>query len=139
MTDIFSSAYFLKFLKFGAVGFSGLFVDFGITFLAKEKLKIPKYISNAIGFITAATSNYFLNRVWTFESTNPEVMIEFTEFFVISVIGLGLNTLLLWFLVSKFKFNFYFAKIFAIGLVTVWNFLANAFITFNPDRAFMMF
>lgn len=139
MSDIFSSAYFFKFLKFGAVGFSGLFVDFGITFLTKEKLGIPKYIANAIGFISAATSNYFLNRVWTFQSTNPEVMVEFTEFFVISIIGLGLNTMLLWFLVSKFKMNFYFGKIFAIGLVTIWNFLANAIITFNPDRVFFVY
>jgi len=139
MSEIFSQAYFFKFLKFGVVGFSGLFVDFGITFLTKEKLGIPKYVANAIGFITAATSNYFLNRVWTFQSHNPEVMVEFTEFFVISLIGLGLNTLLLWFLVSKFKINFYVAKIFAIALVTLWNFLANAFITFNPDRVFFVY
>lgn len=139
MGDIFNQAYLFKFLKFGVVGFSGLFVDFGITYLTKEKLNIPKYVANAIGFISAATSNYFLNRVWTFESHNPEVMVEFTEFFVISIIGLGLNTLLLWLLVSRFKMNFYVAKVFAIGLVTIWNFLANAFITFNPDRAFLLY
>ncbi|NQU32692.1 MAG: GtrA family protein [Bacteroidetes bacterium] len=139
MSDIFNQAYLFKFLKFGVVGFSGLFVDFGITYLTKEKLNVPKYFANAIGFITAATSNYFLNRVWTFESDNPEVMVEFTEFFLISLIGLGINTLILWILVSKFKMNFYVAKVFAIALVTVWNFLANAFITFNPDRAFLIY
>ncbi len=139
MSSIFNQAYLFKFLKFGVVGFSGLFVDFGITYLTKEKLNIPKYVANAIGFITAATSNYFLNRVWTFESHNPEVIVEFTEFFIISLIGLGLNTLLLWILVSRFKMNFYVAKVFAIGLVTIWNFLANAFITFNPDRAFFLY
>jgi len=139
MSSIFNQAYFFKFIKFGLVGFSGLFIDFSITYLTKEKLHIPKYIANAIGFITAATSNYFFNRVWTFKSNNPEVMVEFTEFFLISLIGLGLNTLLLWILVSKFKMNFYLAKVFAIGLVTIWNFLANAFITFNPERAIMVY
>jgi len=134
MNNILTKAYFFKFIKFGIVGFSGLFIDFGVTYIAKEHLKIPKYISNAIGFLLAATSNYVLNRVWTFQSKNPEVMVEFTEFFLISIIGLGLNTLLLWILVSKFKVNFYLAKVFAIGLVTIWNFLANAFITFNPER-----
>ncbi len=139
MSNIFNQAYLFKFLKFGVVGFSGLFIDFGITYLTKEKLNVPKYIANAIGFVTAATSNYFLNRIWTFESENPEVIVEFTEFFIISIIGLGLNTLLLWVLVSKFKMNFYVAKIFAIALVTIWNFLANVFITFNPDRAFLTY
>ena len=137
--NIINQAYFFKFIKFSLVGFSGLFVDFGITYLTKEKLNIPKYVANAIGFIMAATSNYFLNRVWTFKSNNPEVMVEFTEFFLISLIGLGLNTLLLWILVSKFKVNFYLAKVFAIILVTIWNFLANAFITFNPERAIMIY
>ncbi len=139
MSEYLNTAYLFKFIKFGIVGFSGLFVDFGITYLAKEKLKIQKYIANAIGFSTAATSNYVLNRIWTFQSTNPQVIIEFTEFFVISMIGLALNTLLLWILVSKFRMNFYFAKVFAIGLVTIWNFLANAIITFNPNSSFMVF
>ncbi len=134
MSEIFSKAFLFKFIKFGLVGFTGLFVDFGITYLTKEKLKIPKFIANAIGFSTAATSNYILNRIWTFQSTNPEVMVEFTEFFLISMIGLAINTLILWLLVSNTRLNFYIAKVFAIGVVTLWNFFANAFITFSPDQ-----
>ncbi|PLX01660.1 MAG: glycosyl transferase family 2 [Marinilabiliales bacterium] len=132
MTDIFTTELFQKFIKFGIVGFSGVFVDFGITWLTKEKLGIPKYVANAIGFTTAASTNYIFNRVWTFESTNPKVMVEYSEFILISMVGLAINTLILWILVSKFKWNFYFSKIFAIGVVTIWNFFANALITFNP-------
>ncbi|RLD70306.1 MAG: GtrA family protein, partial [Bacteroidetes bacterium] len=87
MDDFFSKAFFLKFLKFGLVGFTGVFVDFGITYLTKEKLHIPKYVANAIGFTTAASTNYYLNRIWTFESTNPEIAREYTEFLAISLIG----------------------------------------------------
>lgn len=134
MTDLFTADLFQKFLKFGAVGFTGLFVDFGITWFTKEKLKVPKYVANAIGFSSAATTNYFLNRIWTFESTNPKVMVEYGEFFLISLIGLIVNTIILYFLVSKVKMNFYTSKVFAIGFVTVWNFFANALITFNPER-----
>ncbi|NOY51987.1 MAG: GtrA family protein [Chlorobi bacterium] len=132
MTDFFTRELIQKFIKFGLVGFSGLFVDFGITWLSKEKIGVPKYLANAIGFSSAATTNYFLNRTWTFESTNPEVMVEYSEFFMISMIGLAVNTLILYILVSKFKWNFYLSKVFAIGIVTIWNFFANAFITFNP-------
>ncbi len=139
MDSVFNQAYLFKFIKFGLVGFSGLFIDFGTTYIAKEKLNIPKYVANAIGFTFAASSNYFFNRIWTFQSNNPKIMVEFTEFFVISVIGLGISTLLLWILVSKFKVNFYLAKVFAIVLVTLWNFLANAFITFNPGHTMFIF
>ncbi len=76
MSELFTKAFLLKFLKFGVVGFSGLFVDFGFTYLCKEVFKIQKYIANAIGFTIAASSNYFLNRIWTFQSTNHEIAVE---------------------------------------------------------------
>jgi len=138
MFDFFSPEIISKFIKFGVVGFSGLFIDFGITYVSKEKLRVTKYLANAIGFISAATSNYFLNRVWTFESHNPEMMMEYSQFILISLIGLGINTMILWLLVSRFKMNFYLAKVFAIAVVTVWNFFANLFITFNPEAAFLL-
>ncbi len=96
----------MKFLKFGVVGFSGLFIDFGLTYLFKEVLHVQKYVSNAIGFMMAASSNYFLNRIWTFESTNPNIALEYTEFIVISLIGLIINTAILYLLVSRLKMNF---------------------------------
>jgi len=131
MSEYFSLPFFWKFLKFGVVGFSGVFVDFGFTYVCKEWIKIPKYVANAIGFSIAATSNYLFNRIWTFHSHNPEMLMEFSQFFGISLIGLGINTLILWILVSKYKKHFYLSKLFAIGVVTIWNFLANYFITFN--------
>ncbi len=131
MSDIWSIDFLTKFLKFGAVGASGLVVDFGFTALCKEVFRIQKYISNAIGFTLAASSNYYLNRIWTFESTNPRIAVEYTEFLLISLIGLGVNTLILYLLVSKGKMNFYLSKVFAIAVVTIWNFLANAFFTFK--------
>jgi putative flippase GtrA len=131
MSDFLSKAFILKFLKFGIVGFSGLIVDFGFTYLFKEIFKIQKYLANAGGFMIAASINYFLNRIWTFQSTNPEIAVEYTEFILISIVGLGINTFILWFILKKFKLNFYLAKVFAIAVVTIWNFLANALITFS--------
>ncbi len=121
----------LKFLKFGIVGASGVIVDFGFTYLCKEIFKIQKYLANAIGFTIAASSNYFFNRIWTFHSQNPEIGLEYSKFLLISLIGLGINTLILWTLVSKYNKNFYVSKLFAIAIVTVWNFFFNLMFTFN--------
>ena len=131
MFDFTNEIILWKFLKFGIVGFTGVFVDFGITYLCKEKIKLEKFTSNAIGFCTAAGSNYIFNRIWTFQSSNPKIFLEFTEFFLIALVGLGINTLILWILTNKYKLNFYFSKLLAIGVVTIWNFGANMLITFK--------
>lgn len=131
MFHFLSRDLLIKFLKFGIVGFTGLLVDFGFTYLFKEIFKVHKYISNAIGFTLAASSNYFLNRWWTFHSTNPDIALEYGKFLFISLLGLGINTLVIWILNGKFKMNFYLAKLFAIGVVTIWNFFANLLFTFN--------
>ncbi len=123
-------ALILKFLKFCIVGFSGMVVDFGFTWLCKEKLKWNKYVSNSIGFVLAATNNYIWNRWWTFQSNNANIPIEYGKFLVISVIGLGLNNLVIYLLHEKLKLNFYLAKLIAIGVVTVWNFVMNYRFTF---------
>ena len=53
----------IQFIKFCVVGASGMAVDFGITFLGKEKLRLNKYVANSLGFISAASTNYVLNRL----------------------------------------------------------------------------
>lgn len=130
MFDWFTYELITKFIRFGVVGISGMVVDFGITALCKEGLKIQKYFANGVGFVAAATSNYFFNRIWTFQSNNPEVATEYGMFFLVSIIGLGINTFILYLTIKKFKWNFYFAKIVAIGITMIWNFIANFVITF---------
>jgi putative flippase GtrA len=128
--QLVDKVFLLKFIKFCLVGFSGVFVDFGFTYFFKEVVKIQKYVANAIGFTMAATTNYFLNRVWTFNSHNPHVMTEFSRFFMIALIGLAINSAIIWLMNGKFKVNFYISKLVATLIVTLWNFLINAYFTF---------
>ena len=118
-----------KFLKFVIVGFSGLIVDFSITILLKEKLKVQRYISSSAGFILAATSNYMFNRIWTFQSNNPRIFEEYGTFLIISLIGLFINNLFLYLFEKKLRF--YFAKFLAVMVTSVWNFSANYWLNFT--------
>jgi putative flippase GtrA len=142
------SLFFIKFIKFCAVGISGVAVDMGVTYICKEMLRINKYIASSTGFVCAASSNYFLNRIWTFRSTDPNVMRQYLFFFGIALVGLMFNNFILWLLNDKVavdfcrmfrkhlqqpnpdRLNFYCAKLVAILIVTVWNFMANAILTF---------
>jgi len=122
---------FFKFLKFGTVGLSGMVVDFGITFLLKEKFKFNKYFSNTCGFFAAASSNFILNRLWTFQSADPAVAFQYVKFLSLSIVGVLLSNAIIYLLHGRFKWNFYLAKLVSIGVVLFWNFFASYFITFN--------
>ena len=120
-----------RFLKFCLVGGSGVVVDFGITYLAKEFLKLNKYVANSLGFICAATSNYILNRTWTFGSSDPDIAMQYLRFFGFSLIGLAINNLVIYLLHGRVKWNFYVVKLIATCIVTFWNFSMNYIFTFQ--------
>ncbi len=120
-----------RFIRFGMVGLLGTGIDFGMTWLCKEQLKINKYLANTIGFSCAVCSNYLLNRFWTFESTDNHIMLQFSKFLVVALMGLAINNLLLYLLVKKVKYNFYLLKLIVTGVVVFWNFFANLLYTFH--------
>lgn len=122
---------FVRFVKFGFVGFSGLIVDFGITWIFIEKLKINKYLANSIGFLFGVTNNYFLNRYFTFQNHNPNIGNQFISFLVIAIIGFAINTGFLYLLQKKTRINFYVCKFLVTLIVFFWNFGANSFYTFK--------
>lgn len=128
---VFDKILLLKFIKFGVVGCSGMIVDFGVTYLLKEKAKLNKFLSNSAGFVLAATNNYIWNRLWTFHSKNEDIPVEYLSFFIISLIGLGINNLTIYLLADRLKWNFYFSKLCATAIVMVWNFTMNLFFTFR--------
>ncbi|WP_316810768.1 GtrA family protein [Pedobacter heparinus] len=127
----YNYAFFLKLIKFGLVGVVGLTIDFSITYLCKEKLKIHKYLSSSLGFTIATAANYRLNRYWTFDSHDAASMTQFGKYFMICIVGLAVSNILIYLLNDKLKWNFYLAKGCAIVIVSLWNFFANYLYTFT--------
>jgi putative flippase GtrA len=121
---------FTELIKFCFVGGSGVLVDFGTTWLLKEKIHINRYIANSCGFIVAASTNYLLNRLWTFHSNNPQILKEYLLFFGISLLGLAIKQFLSLAFLRKSgftvlvcrgaKLRFLLFKLIAIAIVTVW-------------------
>ena len=122
---------FWSMLKFGMVGLVGMAIDFGLTWICKEKLRINKYVANGVGFSFAVVNNYFLNRIWTFSNKNPQILNQFMQFLLVSLVGLSLNTLVLYLVHKKLNVKFYFSKLIAIGIVFIWNYFANLYFTFQ--------
>ncbi len=112
------------------VGLSGMLIDFGVTYLLKEYARVHKYLANAVGFLLAATNNFYWNKIWTFKDAGSDVTQQYLSFVIVSIIGLGINTLVLMILEKKMQVNFYPAKIVAIMVVVLWNFTMNYLFTF---------
>lgn len=141
-------ALITKFLKFGVVGASGMVVDFGVLILMRDVVGLPDLWANTISFTAAATSNYFLNRIWTFRSKNAQVGVEYLKFLAVSIVGLGINNGVLWLssilwpeaysssvkLIGVDVDVFYLFKLIAIAVTTVWNFFGNMLFTFRKAR-----
>ena len=121
----------IKFIKFLTVGLSGMIIDFGITYICKEKLAVNKYISNSLGFSIAAISNFFLNKYFTYQSNSSEIATEFYWFMGISIISLLIYNGIVWIGINKLNFKFYSSKMLAIFFITFWNFFAHLLITFH--------
>ena len=137
-----------KFIKFGVVGASGMVVDFGVLYLMRDVVGLPDLWANTISFTAAATSNYFLNRIWTFRSRERQVGVEYLKFLAVSVVGLGVNNGVL--LLSRPLWPdlysgtlafagveidiFYLFKLLAIAVTTLWNFFGNMLFTFRKKR-----
>jgi len=120
----------INFLKYCIVGFSGVIIDFALTYLCKEKIGINKYIASMIGFSCACTSNYIINRIWTFRNDNPEILKQYFFFILTSLIGLALNIFILYIL-QNLNIRYYLSKIYCIIIVCIWNFIANSTFTFR--------
>jgi putative flippase GtrA len=108
-----------------------MLVDFGVTYVAKEKINLNKYLSNTLGFFSAASTNFIFNRLWTFESSDPAVAFQYFKFILLSIVGVMLSNFFIYVFNGRMKWNFYFAKLVSIGIVMFWNFFASYLFTFN--------
>lgn len=131
MELLVSSEILIKLIRYAIVGFTGVAVDFGITYIFKEYAKVSKYIANSLGFCTAVVTNYLLNRYWTFGAGSEDVFVQFGTFLAVSLIGLLMNNSIIYLLSEKWKVNFYISKVIAISVVVFWNFFVNYYYTFR--------
>ena len=114
-------------LKFGVVGGIAFVIDYGILFLLAKVIGLNELISAAISFIVSLTFNYFLSTKWVFEAkkqTPKEVII----FVLLSVVGLGINELLIYLGTKKLGIDVMIVKLFATAIVMVYNFITRKLI-----------
>lgn len=115
---------FLEILKFGLVGFGAFLIDYGLMVFLTECLSVNYLISSAISFTVSVIFNYTFSVFWVFEvKDNKNGVKAFIIFILLSGIGLLLNQLLMYAGTDVFKIYYMVTKVFATGIVMVYNFV----------------
>ncbi|MEG2457474.1 MAG: GtrA family protein [Bacilli bacterium] len=110
-------------INFGFVGGLSFLVDYILLFVITEYLHIPSFYSSIISFIISNIVNYILSMKFVFNTGNKRTPKEFIIFVFLSVIGLGINQGIMY-LGEVVKVHYMITKLFATGIVMVWNFIS---------------
>ena len=111
-------------MKFGVVGVIAFVIDFGVMVFLTEVFGIDPVISATVSFIISVIFNYAASMRYVFSHREGMSRTrEFVIFVVLSVIGLGINDLLIWAGTDLASFDYRLVKIFATAVVMVWNFV----------------
>jgi dolichol-phosphate mannosyltransferase len=139
-----SALFISKASRFYTVAASGLLINYLVSFMLADNVAYSvKSLSNLwylqatiIGIIISITSNFFLNKIWTFEDRDLSVvktLKQYCSFVGFSVIGAAIQLLLLYLLVVEYGLQYKISLILAIVVASISNFLLTKKWTFQES------
>jgi putative flippase GtrA len=114
---------FKQIFKFGIVGFIAFLIDYSILYLLTSIVGINYLISSGISFTISLIFNYIASTKYVFNTGHKQEIKDVIIFAFLSIIGLGINELIMFIGVDKFNINYLIVKIFATAIVMVYNFI----------------
>ncbi len=91
-------------------------------------------VANVISWVGAVVFSYVANRLFVFESKNPKIFMEFVAFMSSRLATLLLDMGTMFLLSSVLHINYNFAKIVAMVLVTVGNYVISKVFVFKKGK-----
>ena len=121
--------------RFYTVGASGLLVNYLASILLADTIINFWYIhATLIGIILSMSSNFILNKIWTFEDRNFEVkktLTQYGKFIGFSSLGALIQLGMVYILVDSYEFVYSLALILAVITASFSNFILNKKWTFK--------
>lgn len=120
-----------RFLRFGTVGFSGVFVDMGVFWMLTTILGLAAVPATVLSAEVAVVNNFIWNDRWTFADRSVQqpgwrsCLKRFGKFNVLCLVGIVLQGTLVGLMSNVAGIAPIGAKLLAIALVMLWNFWIN--------------
>lgn len=124
-----------QFIKFSLVGVLNTAIHYGVFYVLYSFGGFYHLLASGIGFCVAVVHSYILNKLWTFKRRGSPVRQEFSKFFVVNIVSLGVNLAGMAILVELLSVDPRIAQLVTIGITLVINFLGNKFWTFAANTA----
>jgi len=122
----------MQFLLYLVVGGLSFCVDIG-AFVLLQSAGVPVIPASITSFVAATGANYALSTALAFQSGRFRRHIELVRFLGVVLVGLVLNTALVWLFVYPLGVHPVLAKIGVVPIVLVWNYLGRRLLVFH-DR-----
>ncbi len=131
-----SSVKFLsKAARFYTVGASGFIVNYIISMLFVGMISDMWYLhATVIGIIASITTNFILNKIWTFEDRDfgiKKTISQYGKFVIFSSLGALVQLGMVYFLVDNVEMSYPLALILAVIIAAFGNFVLNKKWTFK--------
>lgn len=113
----------VQIIKFVIVGGIATIIDYIIFFLLHDFLKVPTLPSNITSFSVSVIYNYIASVKWVFDVKEDDPKKQFIVFIVLSIIGLLINTAIVYVTIDILKWWSMICKVIATAIVMVFNFI----------------
>jgi len=113
----------MQIIKFVIVGGIATIIDYIIFFILHELLKVPTLPSNITSFTISVIYNYIASVKWVFDVKKDDPKKQFIIFLILSIIGLLINTAIVYVTIDILKWYSLICKVIATGIVMVFNFI----------------
>ena len=114
----------IQIFKFGIVGVVATLIDFIFLYLFRDICNLPLILSNTLSFNISVIYNYLASMTFVFDvDKNKDKKNIFLLFIIFSVIGLGINNILVGLLTNKLDVYYMVSKVIATIVVMIFNFI----------------
>ena len=119
--------------KYYLVGASGVLVNLGILYALTEFAGLWYLLSSSIAIYLSITTNFVLNKVWTFRGADMKerAVLTYGKFVSVSLVGLLIQLGFNYLFVEEIKLYYLVAALISIAIASSANFMLNRHWTFG--------
>lgn len=128
MSTLFQS----KIYRYIVSGIVAAAVDFGLLYILVDLCGLWYLVSATIAFIATVCTSFVMQKFWTFENSDTSVIArQMAGYVVLSIINIGVNTVLMYVFVDLLTIHYIIAQVYATIIIAAYGFFVYRHVIFR--------